>query len=41
MIEKVEVFKGILHKHAKNEDILYLEDATLNLIIDIIGGIIM
>lgn len=41
MIEEVEVFKSILNKHAKTGDILYLEEATLNLTIDIIGRIVM
>lgn len=41
MIELVEVFKNILDKHAKNGNILYLEEATLNLTIDMIGKLVM
>lgn len=41
MIEEVEVFKDILNEHVRNGDIFYLEEATLNLTIDIIGRIVM
>ena len=41
MVEQVKVFKNILEKHAKRGDICYLEEASLNLTIDIIGRVVM
>ncbi|KAL8727061.1 MAG: hypothetical protein Q9166_006304 [cf. Caloplaca sp. 2 TL-2023] len=41
MIEEVAVFKDILGGHASRGRMFYLEEATLNLTIDIIGRIVM
>ena len=41
MVEEVEVFRSILEEYAKNGEIIYLKEASLNLTIDIIGRIIM
>ena len=41
MVEEVEAFKSILEKHAETGELLYLEEASLNLTIDIIGRAVM
>ena len=41
MVKEVEVFKSIFEKHARKDDILYLEEASLNLTIDFIGRVVM
>ena len=41
MIEEIEIFKGVLKQYASNGDILYFEEASLNLTIDIIGRVVM
>ena len=41
MVEEGKVFKGILEKHARSGEMFYLERATLNLTIDIIGRVVM
>ena len=41
MIEEVQIFKQLLEKHARSGDMLYLEEASLNLTIDIIGRVVM
>lgn len=41
MVEEVEIFKKILVKYAKSGDLFYLEEASLNLTIDIIGRVVM
>ena len=37
----MEIFKALLEKHAKNGNMLYLEEASLSLAIDIIGRVVM
>lgn len=41
MVEEVGIFKTILAKHAKKGNMFYLEEASLNLTIDIIGRVVM
>ncbi|TGO36096.1 hypothetical protein BHYA_0135g00010 [Botrytis hyacinthi] len=41
MIEEIKVFKDLLRKYAKSGKIMFLEDASLNLTIDIIGRVAM
>ena len=41
MVEEVEIFKALLEKHARNGNMLYLEEASLSLTIDIIGRVVM
>lgn len=41
MVEEVDIFKAILRKHAEKSDMFYLEEASLNLTIDIIGRVVM
>ncbi|KAL9128895.1 MAG: hypothetical protein Q9217_002517 [Psora testacea] len=41
MVEEVNIFKDIVEKHARQNDMFYLEEATLNLTIDIIGRVVM
>jgi hypothetical protein len=37
MVEEAEIYKTILKAHADSGEILFLEEASLNLTIDIIG----
>lgn len=41
MVEETEIFKNILKDHAASGKILHLEEASLNLTIDIIGKVVM
>ncbi|KAF7917420.1 uncharacterized protein EAE98_010183 [Botrytis deweyae] len=41
MIEEIKIFKDLLKKHAKSGKMIFLEDASLNLTIDIIGRVAM
>ena len=41
MIEEVEIFKDILRDHARKGDMFLLEEATLNLTVDVIGRVVM
>lgn len=41
MVEETEIFKDILRDYAGSGDILYLEEASLNLTIDLIGKVFM
>ncbi|TGO48511.1 hypothetical protein BOTNAR_0471g00110 [Botryotinia narcissicola] len=38
MIEEIKIFKDLLRKYAKSGKMMFLEDASLNLTIDIIGA---
>ncbi|APA13955.1 hypothetical protein SS1G_11247 [Sclerotinia sclerotiorum 1980 UF-70] len=39
MIEEIKIFKSLLRKYAENGQMIYLEEASLNLTIDIIGRV--
>ncbi|TGO52386.1 hypothetical protein BCON_0142g00120 [Botryotinia convoluta] len=39
MIEEIRIFKDLLRKHAESGKMMFLEDASLNLTIDIIGRV--
>ncbi|KAJ8064075.1 hypothetical protein OCU04_007911 [Sclerotinia nivalis] len=41
MIEEIKIFKRLLRKHAKDGQMISLEEASLNLTIDIIGRVAM
>ncbi|KAF7944956.1 uncharacterized protein EAE97_005589 [Botrytis byssoidea] len=39
MIEEIKIFKDLLKKHAESGKMMFLEDASLNLTIDVIGRV--
>ena len=41
MVEELQIFRSLLEDHAKTGDPLFLEEASLNLTIDIIGRVVM
>jgi cytochrome P450 len=41
IVDKVLIFKDILASKCKTSEMFHLEDLTLNLTLDIIGGVVM